>query len=282
MQQSQQVLLNDGFFQNLYLCLCSRVEAAPGQCLGPAIRFHYTFHYTLSGRGRVEMGKRAYALSAGQGLLIIPNTSVVYQAEEKEPWQYLQIGFSGGQAAGILSSLGIESEPQVFLCDCSQELEAFAGQLLALPKGTFDQLLYRQHLLCAILSVLAKNRRQTLEEESQAGKNPYIDKALSYISCHFAEGALVGNMADYLGITRNYLFLLFKKYLGCSPSAYVIQFRLEQACQLLKQTESTLEEIASSCGYPEPAVFSKAFKRKYGVTPSKYRRIVQGGKEIPF
>lgn len=273
MQQSQQVLLNDGFFQDIYLCLCSKGKSDPGQCLGPVIRFHYTFYYVIAGKGWVRLDKKTYVLSPGQGLLIPPNRSVFYEADKTEPWQYLQIGFSGQRIRQIFSAAGLETISQPFLCSDSRKLEALTEQLLQSPKGTFDQQLYRQFLLCSVLSLLVKDRSFGQSKGIQSRQNTYIEKALNYIAEHYFESSLINNMASYLGITRNYLFLLFKENLGCSPSAYVIQFRLERAGQLLQQTELSLEDIASSCGYQEPAVFSKAFKKKYGMSPSYYRKI---------
>lgn len=272
MEKTQQVLVNDGFFQDLYLCLCARNESKPGQCTGPVVRFHYMVHYTLSGKGKIYQGKSVYSLSANQGLFILPNISVSYQADEEEPWRYLTIGFSGQRAGRFLSEMKLDMLKTPFLCTQSGRLEALAQKMLTSPKGTLEQLLFRQFLLYSFFSVLVEDGELSRNTINPTEKNPYVAKALEYISVHYADPMLVGTVASRLGISRNYFFSIFKQAVGCSPLAYIIDFRLARACELLKQTEYSIDEIAASCGYPEPTVFSRAFKKKYGESPLQYRK----------
>ena len=160
------------------------------------------------------------------------------------------------------------------MCTQNQKLEALANQILALPKGTLEQVLYREFLLYSFFSVLMQEDVFGQNFGGRKEKNPYVAEALCYISDHFAEPMLVGKAASHLGISRNYFFLLFKQSIGCSPLDYIIRFRLERAAELLKQTEYSVDVIAASCGYQEPAVFSRAFKKKYGKSPSQYRKEV--------
>ena len=57
-----------------------------------------------------------------------------------------------------------------------------------------------------------------------------------------------------------------------SPQQYLMTFRLTRAAELLNTTEYSVESIAISCGYRDPAVFTKAFKRMHGLSPLKYRQ----------
>lgn len=272
MEKVQQVLVNDGFFEDLYLCLCAKNECRPGQYMGPFVRFHYTVHYTLSGKGRIHQGKSVYSLSANQGMIILPNMSVSYQADEEEPWTYLFIGFSGQKAGEFLAEMKLDRRKGPFTCRQSEKLEALALQMLTSPKGTLEQLLFRQFLLYSFFSVLVQEGALSRNGLSRTEKNPYVAEALDYISVHYGEPMLVGTVASHLGISRNYFFLLFKQAMGCSPLNYIIDYRLTKACELLKQTEYSIDEITVSCGYPDPAVFSRAFKKKYEKTPSQYRK----------
>lgn len=56
---------------------------------------------------------------------------------------------------------------------------------------------------------------------------------------------------------------------------YLSNFRLTRAAELLKLTDYTIESIAISCGYRDPLVFAKAFKKKYGASPMRYRKTYQ-------
>lgn len=274
MEKNQQVLVNDGFFHDIYLCLCAKHELKAGQMLGTSVRSHYMLYYTLSGRGSVCHGKTAYPLTVNKGLFVLPNTPVNGQAAEGEGWNCLQIGFSGQKVERFFAAMKGDFLEKPFMCTQNQKLEALANQILALPKGTLEQVLYREFLLYSFFSVLMQEDVFGQNFGGRKEKNPYVAEALCYISDHFAEPMLVGKAASHLGISRNYFFLLFKQSMGCSPLDYIIRFRLERAAELLKQTEYSVDVIAASCGYQEPAVFSRAFKKKYGKSPSQYRKEV--------
>ena len=80
------------------------------------------------------------------------------------------------------------------------------------------------------------------------------------------------DIANYINIDRSYLYLLFEKYLNRSPSEYLALFRLTRASELLSTTTLSIESISMSCGYSDPATFSKAFKRLMKMSPSTYRK----------
>lgn len=63
----------------------------------------------------------------------------------------------------------------------------------------------------------------------------------------------------------------FKKYFGVTLNDYVMNLRLEHAAELLKNTSDTVLRVCSLCGYDSLSYFIKQFKKKYGVTPLKYR-----------
>ena len=63
----------------------------------------------------------------------------------------------------------------------------------------------------------------------------------------------------------------FRQYLGVTLSEYLINLRLEYAAELLSNTSKTTLEVCSAVGYDSFSYFIKQFKKKYGVTPHKYR-----------
>jgi transcriptional regulator GlxA family with amidase domain len=59
--------------------------------------------------------------------------------------------------------------------------------------------------------------------------------------------------------------------MGMAPSDYVINLRINVACDLLKSSDMSIKEIAASVGYDNAHFFSKLFKKKTGVSPKAYR-----------
>ena len=60
-----------------------------------------------------------------------------------------------------------------------------------------------------------------------------------------------------------------------SPMAYIHAFRIEKAGILLRNTESSIAEIAESVGFDDFSYFAKVFKQHTGVTPREYRKAMR-------
>ncbi len=72
-------------------------------------------------------------------------------------------------------------------------------------------------------------------------------------------------------VSRNRCFELFEKYTGVTPSRYIMNYRLECAKELLKNSVKSISEIALSCGFAHQSHFGRHFLNRFGVTPRHYR-----------
>ena len=82
----------------------------------------------------------------------------------------------------------------------------------------------------------------------------------------------VRDLAKLAGASRASLARLFQAETGTSPQRYLRAVRLAEAARLLATGGETLARIASRVGYQSEFALSRAFKRHYGVAPSRYRR----------
>lgn len=98
------------------------------------------------------------------------------------------------------------------------------------------------------------------------------EEAKSYIQKHYSNPALsLESVCTHLHLSVSHFSTLFKQETGCGFVNYLTQVRLTQAAWLLDNTDSAVGEIAQQVGYSEPAYFSYVFKKRYGVSPMKYR-----------
>nr|WP_289701818.1 AraC family transcriptional regulator [Enterocloster clostridioformis] len=236
----------------LVLKCCGHSTTAPLHSFGPAVRPHYLIHFILKGKG------------------IEPDILTFYQADEKEPWEYLWVGFNGSSVSNILNQIGLSCEQTIFQCGESGELYRLVDEMLAYSKSSFSSELKRTGLLYQFLSVLAQNPIDTLSQT--AGEYIYIKRSIEYIKNNYWDNMHIYDIANHINIDRSYLYLLFQKYLNRSPSEYLALFRLTRASELLSTTTLSIESISMSCGYSDPAIFSKAFKRLMKMSPSSYRK----------
>ena len=76
-----------------------------------------------------------------------------------------------------------------------------------------------------------------------------------------------------LYIDRTVLFKHFKKKYGISLQEYIYTYRMSIAQNLITQTNKSLKEIATECGYETYTGFCKRFSAFFGVLPSEYRKL---------
>ena len=221
---------------SLYVNCCGCSQTAPLHSFGPASKPHYLIHYVLSGKGHFRFHDKEYRLEAGYGFLIQPNELAFYQADAKDPWSYLWVGFAGSRAEEYLHSMGLSDRHPIFSCDKSEELYSIVRDMM--EHNTFG----------------------------------IVKKAVSFIQSNYCNPIKVTDVADYVCINRSYLYTLFQNYLGMSPQQFLTTFRITKARELLDSTNYPIESIALSCGYSDALVFTKAFHAMKGMSPSKYRK----------
>ncbi len=110
-----------------------------------------------------------------------------------------------------------------------------------------------------------------LEKRNQDNKPIRIAK--QYINEHYMEQIRLDDIADLVHLNPAYFSTLFKKETSLNFSDYVINLRLDAAKELLKSTNSSMEEIAEKIGYSETKYFSKLFSKVVGIKPSEYRKL---------
>lgn len=111
-----------------------------------------------------------------------------------------------------------------------------------------------------------------IEEKRAATTRNIIDEAKDYIEQNYADSELsVDKLCHQIHISPSYFSTIFKQETGRSYVSYLTDIRLEKAAELLKSTEDKTYLIAARVGYQEPNYFSYVFKKKYGVSPSKFR-----------
>lgn len=271
MENANVLQLKNRKFPDFYLCYCGYSECERLHSFGPAVRPNYILHYIVNGKGIYQVGEDRYELEAGQGFLIEPEVRTFYQADAKNPWTYLWIGFNGNRAGEYLKDIGLDSRRLTFRCSEGEKLKNMMESHLENRTYSVENDFRSESFLFSFFAVLAHN----MELDAPAGQkseNIYVRRAVEYIQNNYSYGINVSDAADYVGISRSYLYTLFLKTLGVSPQEYLISYRVTRASQLLEITDLPIEGIAQSCGYEDALVFSKAFKNRMGTTPSGYRK----------
>lgn len=104
---------------------------------------------------------------------------------------------------------------------------------------------------------------------------PIQEESVTYIKDHLEDPLTVSMLADLSGYSINHYINLFKKAVGETPSAFIRRCRIQRACELLEETNDTMETVARQCGFQNFSYFFRSFKKVQGQTPHEYRKMIR-------
>ena len=104
--------------------------------------------------------------------------------------------------------------------------------------------------------------------------NEYSDilKVKAYVEKHYPENVTLEILANLIHMNAYYFSSYFKKHTGENFKDYVNRVRMNAAMELLLTTSMKSYEIAEEVGFKDHKYFSKIFQKRYGMTPSQYKR----------
>lgn len=114
----------------------------------------------------------------------------------------------------------------------------------------------------------------------ELGTSLKIEESMAYMSRHLNVPLSVATLAARADLSRSHFSALFKRHVGSTPIDYFIRLRLQQACQLLENTEMSVKAIAYTLGYDDPFYFSRIFKSFHRMPPSQYRLLKLRAKNL--
>ena len=93
----------------------------------------------------------------------------------------------------------------------------------------------------------------------------------AYIRDHYAEELSMQDVARVMNYSDAYFCKLFKQCFKVNFSAYLNEYRIAKAKELLQTTRLNVREVSVACGYSDSNYFARVFKRVTGMTPTEYR-----------
>lgn len=255
---------------NLYQYGWERTE--PLHSYGPYRRNHYLFHYVISGKGVLYAEEHRYPVEAGQGFLILPGQTTTYCADEQDPWEYTWIEFDGLRVRESLTRAGLGAANPIYhpvSYQAGQQLKECMMCIVQDGEASPSRQIGRGFLF---LDHLVESSAAKQKQSQRRLRDFYIKEAISFIEQNYQRDISVEDLAAFCGLNRSYFGKLFRDTMGESPQAFLLNYRMAQAAQFLKETTQPVSAISTMVGYSNPLHFSRAFKSVYGMSPRAYRQ----------
>ena len=222
----------------------------------------YGLYIVTSGSGALHTKDGIFEINKGD--LFFTFSSKPYFIENYGNLQYIYITFIGLRASGLFTRLKISYSSPVyhefdFLCN------RWMSDFEKANENNID--LICEGLLLHTLSYLC----DTNEENSINNKVNGIVKLKQYVDTHYTESELTLNsISKQFSYSSKYVSYAFINLTKISFSKYLTDLRLKHAQALIKGGMSNISDIATACGYNDPQLFSKNFKKQYGTSPRNF------------
>lgn len=157
-------------------------------------------------------------------------------------------------------------------CTVEQFLEAIAARL------TRQEDLKRDYAHAAQLQSAQLQVAQPQDSQPAAPQAlsifpdcPKLEAVFKFIENHYQQPIHLSDVAQAAGYSPAYLTNLSQNYTGRTIKSWIIERRMFQARQLLKETAQSIHKIAETSGYSDAGYFTRQFRQLHGVTPKKWR-----------
>lgn len=97
-------------------------------------------------------------------------------------------------------------------------------------------------------------------------------KMTGFIHQHYDLKITLDDIATAGSVCRSRCCELFGRYVGQTPITYLMRYRLQKSCEMLRETNRSIYEIAIGCGFQSASYFSYAFRKETGTVPQNYRK----------
>lgn len=259
---------------------CGIQQFFPNQAYAYTTYQTFVIHYIESGSGIYEINNQAFELSAGDGFIVRKGTKVTYYGDKEQPWKYYWVGLNGRHLNSYLNLTTLKNQTIIHFPTDSQSAEVIK-EICLFTKNNQDSTnntvwyKYKIYELLWILSSEFRDKDFSLELPQRS----YEEIAFDYIQSNYTKRMTITDVANYIGISRSYLYRLFKRKYEMSPQEFLQDKRLKTAKKLLLHTKKTINEVAYEIGYDNQLLFSKNFKKEFGMSPSKYREMAEDSNE---
>jgi len=236
----------------------------------PSSHYHdgFEIYYLIKGKVRYFLDNKIFELSAGDIILIPPNTLHKTNITSDYPAERLLIDFT----SRFFKKKDNDPLFNGFNSYLVNEPEKYVKILTNIENEFLSKAPQYEDMIRSLLTIFLISQSRSSKTSKNDSASPFIERIINYINENYSENITLDSLADKFSISKNYLSKLFKSKTGFGINEYLNIIRIKNAEHLIISTNFSMSKISTLCGFNDSNYFSTVFKKTNGLSPLQYRK----------
>ena len=236
-----------------------------------------SFVFVRGRNGHIVIEDAPYSLSASELFHVAPDKLIEIEAQDTEV-EYFIVAYQAElppSAGQQLIAQFLQRNPFRITIPCKMKNPAFFSARFErmMDLWGIESALSPMELKAVFYAIIHRFLAESTEEANTPPRLDTAAYASQYLRHRYQDPVSIQELADSLGIPRSTLHERFRRQMGMSPQQYLMQLRLDAAHRALLQGDMSIDEVAICCGLRDKSYLSRVFKKKYGISPGRFRTI---------
>ena len=244
------------------------------------LHYHREFEFlaVTRGKAKIQLAGNAVYLNPSEGIFINPQTlHSSAAAPEADGFSFIAIVFSPELAAPeydilykrfirpiVKNEVTLPSALPAEVVDIVKETAEIFGR-----GGTGYELMIKGNII-RMLAMCVANAEKHMPSSNDI-HSEIARRTLDYIHENYSNAITLRDLSSHAHVSREYLCRIFRDVSATTPIVYLNRYRITQSAYMLRNTDKSVSEISSLCGFNNASYFDKMFMRFMNCTPSEYR-----------
>lgn len=230
----------------------------------------FVIEYVVSGRGTVVEDGVSCEAAAGDVYFLHAGREHHYYSDKNDPWIKMWMNFGGELVRTTAESYSIDRKT-VFH---APELRELFESMIAISRSERTEAEVREELMVIFMRICMRLYEVRHERDSSnAGVAGLLKARIDSLREY---DTTLDELVKPLYCTKSHAIREFKQAFGVTPYEYLLARRFSAAKAMLDNTAMSISEVAERLAFYDVHYFSDCFKRRFGMTPTEYRRKNKG------
>lgn len=134
---------------------------------------------------------------------------------------------------------------------------------------------YKESIRGYLYAFMAELLRLSDDEErirKGRSRDAVLTGALDYVAAHYAKEIKINDLAEACSMSESHFRRVFEEGMNMKPLDYVNLVRVQNACELLKKTDKSMEEVGAESGFASISAFNRNFRKLLDISPYQWKK----------